>query len=131
MLRSSAGPMVVWCKGWQAVLCQTLAPIALFHSRRQSVTGLALSADDRTAYSVAKDGSVFQLDVETFKRWVAPIRKCSGAGAWQSFAGACTKGCCSRRAAAFLILLAHLVSSCSLGDMASASQAVLPILSVK
>ncbi|KAK9821308.1 hypothetical protein WJX81_007831 [Elliptochloris bilobata] len=35
---------------------------------RQSATGLALSTDDRTAFSVSKDGSVYQLDVETCKR---------------------------------------------------------------
>jgi len=40
--------------------------------RRRSVTALALSADDRTAFSVAKDGSICQLDIETCKRCAAP-----------------------------------------------------------
>ena len=63
------------CKGWQAVHCQILALTTLSWVCRQSVTGLALSVDDRTAYSVAKDGSVFQLDVETLRRWVAHTLK--------------------------------------------------------
>lgn len=37
-------------------------------ARRQSVTALALAADDCTAFSVSKDGSIVQLDVETCKR---------------------------------------------------------------
>ncbi len=36
------------------------------------MTALALSADDRAAFSVAKDGSICQLDIETCKRCAAP-----------------------------------------------------------
>jgi hypothetical protein len=32
---------------------------------RHSVTALALTADDRTAYSVSKDGRVVHMDVES------------------------------------------------------------------
>ena len=39
---------------------------------RLPVTALALSNDDRRAYSVSKDGSIIELDVETGTRW-API----------------------------------------------------------
>ena len=38
---------------------------------RLPVTALALSNDDRRAYSVSKDGTIIELDVETGVRWGA------------------------------------------------------------
>ena len=35
---------------------------------RQSVTAVALSADDQTVYSTSKDGSIFITNVESGKR---------------------------------------------------------------
>ena len=40
---------------------------------RQSVTAVALSADDQTVYSTSKDGSIFITDVETGTRCVCCI----------------------------------------------------------
>ena len=37
-------------------------------SCREAVTAVALAPDDAAAWSVAKDGTIFQLDVETQKR---------------------------------------------------------------
>lgn len=35
---------------------------------KMAVTAVCLSSDDRTAYSVSKDGSIFAIDVESGKR---------------------------------------------------------------
>jgi ribosomal RNA-processing protein 9 len=39
-----------------------------FRGHRLAVTGVALTADDATVYSVSKDGTILQTDVETGKR---------------------------------------------------------------
>ena len=41
-------------------------------AHKQSVTGVCLSSDDRTAYSVSKDGAIVEWDVETGKRTKYP-----------------------------------------------------------
>ena len=38
---------------------------------RRAVTAVALTADDRSAYSTSKDGSIFVTDTETGTRWAA------------------------------------------------------------
>lgn len=43
-----------------------------WRGHKHSVTGLALTEDDRMAYSVSKDGSIFGWDVETGKRFKFP-----------------------------------------------------------
>lgn len=72
------------------------------------MTGLALSADDRTAYSVAKDGSVFQLDVETLKRWAAHTLKRMPLMLGTPCPALCTRCCCSRSAASHPVKPPHL-----------------------
>jgi len=44
------------------------APARLWRGHKRAVTGVALTDDDRTAYSVSKDGSIFVWDIETEKR---------------------------------------------------------------
>ena len=39
-----------------------------WRGHKRAVTGLTLTEDDRTAYSVSKDGSIFGWDIETEKR---------------------------------------------------------------
>ena len=39
-----------------------------WRGHKRAVTGVALTEDDRTAYSVSKDGSIFMWDIETEKR---------------------------------------------------------------
>jgi len=41
-------------------------------AHKQSVTGVCLSSDDRTAFSVSKDGAIVEWDVETGKRTKYP-----------------------------------------------------------
>jgi ribosomal RNA-processing protein 9 len=41
-------------------------------AHKQSVTGVSLSSDDRTAFSVSKDGAIVEWDVETGKRTKYP-----------------------------------------------------------
>ena len=43
-------------------------PARAWRGHKRAVTGVALTEDDRTAYSVSKDGSIFMWDVETEKR---------------------------------------------------------------
>ena len=49
----------------------------MWHGHRLSVTGLALTADDTTAYSVSKEGGIVRWDVETGARtkFPAPCRR--------------------------------------------------------
>lgn len=44
------------------------APRMARHGHRLSATAVALTADDATAFSVAKDGTICKWDVETMKR---------------------------------------------------------------
>ena len=50
----------------------TRAPARLWRGHKRAVTGVALAEDDRTAYSVSKDGSIFGWDIETEKRTKFP-----------------------------------------------------------
>lgn len=47
---------------------------SLWRGHKLSVTALALSSDDGTAWSASKDGKIFQWDVETGKRTQLPDR---------------------------------------------------------
>ena len=46
----------------------TAACISKAAACREAVTAVALAPDDTAAWSVAKDGSIFQLDIESLKR---------------------------------------------------------------
>jgi len=46
----------------------TMTETRCWRGHKRAVTGLALTEDDRTAYSVSKDGSIFGWDIETEKR---------------------------------------------------------------
>lgn len=57
-------------------------PVRCWRSHRLSATAICLSSDDRVAYSVSKDGSIFQWDVETMKhtRMRRPGERLKGGG---------------------------------------------------
>ncbi len=69
---SLAGPPQSWS-----------APGRFGRAHRLSPTALALTSDDRTVFTVGKDGSIFKWDVETWKktqleRWVRDRAFCGG-----------------------------------------------------
>lgn len=57
--------------GWAVACCSLALRDLHVAARRLPVTALALSNDDRRAYSVSKDGTIVELDVESGVRWGA------------------------------------------------------------
>ncbi len=62
----------------------------LLRGHRLSVTAVALTTDERTAFSVGKEGSIMQWDVETGKRlkFAAPVAAAAGGSGQEAEGGA-------------------------------------------
>lgn len=60
----------------------------LYRGHRLPVTGIALTSNDATVYSVSKDGSIMELDVETGKRQKFVSDKVSGGDVGKKHGGA-------------------------------------------